>query len=468
MTNGTKRYDLVVIGGGPGGYVAAIRAAQLGMQVAVVERDRLGGVCLNWGCIPTKALLHNAEVFDLFRRAHEFGISAENVKVDFAAVIRRSRQIAGRLNKGVEFLFRKNKIDHVPGTGTLLARNRVGVTDGSGKAVAELEAPRIILATGSRPRPLPNVPVDQKRIITSDEAVVLEALPASIVIVGAGAVGVEFADIYQKFGSRVTLVEMLPRIVPVEDAEVSDLLAKSFARRGIDVRTGARVETVEVSGAAAKVRLQREGKTEEVEGEAVLVAIGRMPNSEGLGLEAAGVRVEKGFVAVNESLETSAPGIYAIGDLVGPPLLAHKASAEGIVAVERMRGLRAPAVKPQDVPGCTYCQPQVASIGLTEEKAREAGYNLKVGKFPFQASGKAIALGRTEGFVKVVADGETGEVLGVHIIGEGATELIAEVGVARTLESTVEEVIRTIHAHPTLSEAVAEGMLAALGRSIHS
>jgi dihydrolipoamide dehydrogenase len=466
VTNG-ERYDLTVIGSGPGGYVAAIRAAQLGQKVAIVEADRLGGVCLNWGCIPTKALLRNAEVVSLFRRAGDFGIACDGFRADFGGAVKRSRQIAEKFNKGVEFLMKKNSVRVHMGRGRLASPGAVQVL-GEGEAVREtLETRRILLATGSRPKGLPGLAVDGTRVLTSTEAMVLPQAPKSIVIVGAGAVGVEFADIFHAYGAQVTLVEMLPQIVPLEDAEVAQVLARSFTRRGIQVRTGTTVEQADVAADGVRLRLGGEGAGE-VRADAVLVAVGRAPNVEGLGLEAAGVATGAGgFIAVNERFETSAPGILAIGDVIGAPLLAHAASAEGIAAVEFAAGMDRPRVDPLRVPGVTYCHPQVASLGLTASKAQGAGWQVKEGKFPFQASGMAQASGDAEGFVKVVADAEYGAVLGVHIVGHGAAELIAEVGVAMTLEASLEDLAHVIHAHPTLSESVHEALLAAMGRALH-
>lgn len=462
----SERYDLAVIGSGPGGYVAAIRAAQLGMKVALVERDRLGGVCLNWGCIPTKALLRNAEIVSLLRRGEEFGFSFDNLRLDFSVAVKRSERAARKLSKGVEYLMKKNKVTVVAGEGKLTGKGQVRVAkDGD---VTELQAGKILLATGTRPREIPGVPVDGKRVITSTEALSLPQVPRSLLVVGAGAVGVEFADVYGAYGADVTLIEMLPRLLPFEDAEISSFLEKVFAKRGMKIRTGTKVEQVTVGGEQVQVQVSKEGKTEEITGDVVLVAIGRVPNTEPLGLEALGIAVGRGgFIEVNDRFETSVPGIYAIGDVIGGALLAHKAMAEAIVAVEGMAGVDVRRIDPLKIPNCTYCSPQVASVGWTEEQAKEQGRQVKVGRFSFQASGKAVAMGDTEGFVKVVADAEYGEILGLHIIGPEATEMIAEATMARTLEATLEEVHHSIHAHPTLSETLAEACLAALGRPIH-
>lgn len=461
-----ERYDLAVIGSGPGGYVGAIRAAQLGMKVAIIERDRLGGVCLNWGCIPTKALLRNAEIVSLLRRGEEFGFSFDNLRVDFSVAVKRSEQAARKLSKGVEYLMKKNKVTVVPGEGKLVGRGTVQVTK-DGKAT-ELHTERILLATGTRPREMAGVPIDGERVITSTEALSLPEIPRTMLIIGAGAVGVEFADIYHAYGSEIILIEMLPRLLPVEDAEISSFLERVFTKRGMKILTGSKVEEVAVKGEKVSLRVSKEGATEDITGDVVLVGIGRVPNVESLGLEKLGVTVDRaGFVKVNDRFETSAPGIYAIGDVIGGALLAHKAMAEAVVAVEGMAGVTVRKMDPFKIPNCTYCTPQVASVGLTEEQAKEQERQVKVGRFSFQASGKAVALGDTEGFVKVVADAEYGEILGLHIIGPEATEMIAEATMARTLEATLEEVHHSVHAHPTLSETVAEACLAALGRPIH-
>jgi dihydrolipoamide dehydrogenase len=461
-----ERYDLAVIGSGPGGYVGAIRAAQLGMKVAIIERDRLGGVCLNWGCIPTKALLRNAEIVSLLRRGEEFGFSFDNLRVDFSVAVKRSEQAARKLSKGVEYLMKKNKVTVVLGEGRFAEKDQIQVTrDGK---VTGLAAERILLATGTRPREMPGVPIDGKRVITSTEALSLPEIPRTMLIIGAGAVGVEFADIYGAYGSKIVLIEMLPRILPVEDTEISTFLEKVFAKRGMEIRTDTKVEQVTVKGNQVHMQVSHEGKKEEITGDVALVGIGRVPNMEGLGLEKVGVKAGRGgFIEVNDRFETSAPGIYAIGDVIGGALLAHKAMAEAIVAVEGMAGVTVRKMDPLKIPNCTYCSPQVASVGLTEEQVKEQGRQVKVGRFSFQASGKAVALGDTEGFVKVVADAEYGEILGLHIIGPEATEMIAEATMMRTLEATLEDAHHSIHAHPTLSETVGEACLAALGRPIH-
>jgi dihydrolipoamide dehydrogenase len=457
----SQKFDVVVVGTGPGGYVAAIRAAQLGLSVVAVEDDRPGGVCLNWGCIPTKALLRNAEIVHLFEKADTFGITVQGMQADYAAAVQRSRGVADRMAKGVEFLFRKNKITLVPGTGALTSKNVVEVR---GAGPTTLEAGRaVILATGSEPKSLSGVTIDEKTVISSNGAVRNEAKPKSIVVIGAGAVGVEFADVYRSYGVEVTLLEALPRIVPVEDEDVSTQLTRSLSRRGITIKTGVKVSSVKPL--AGGVVVETDGGR--FEAQQVLMAVGRAARTKGLGLEAVGVAMERGFVKVSPTMETSVKGIYAIGDMAGVPLLAHKAMAEGVVAAEAIAGKHPRPVDYGNVPSCTYCRPQVASIGLTESKAKEGGRELAIGKFPFTANGKAVALGETEGFVKVVADKKTGEILGVHIIGAEATEMIHEFAVGRTLEATVDEIMHTIHAHPTLSEAALEATLAALGQAIH-
>jgi dihydrolipoamide dehydrogenase len=453
--------DVVILGTGPGGYVAGIRCAQLGLSVIAIEDDRPGGVCLNWGCIPTKALLRNAEVVHLFERAQDFGIKIQGFQADYAEAVKRSRSVADRMAKGVEFLFRKNKVTLIPGTGVLKGPGTVEVRGKAGTDTVEARA--VILATGSEPKSLPGVTIDEKLVISSNGAVRQEHAPKSLVVIGAGAVGVEFADVYASYGTQVTIVEFLPRLVPIEDEEVSAQLARSFGRRGITIKTGVKVNAVKPGGPGMVV----ETDGGRFEAEQVLMAVGRGARVKGLGLEPLGVQLDRGFVKVSPRMETSAKAIYAIGDMAGPPLLAHKAMAEGIVAAETIAGKNPRPLDYGNVPSCTYCRPQIASIGLTEAKAKENGREVTVGKFPFTASGKAVALGETEGFVKVVADKTTGEVLGAHIVGPEATEMIHEFAVGRTLEATLEEIIHTIHAHPTLSEAALEATLGALGQAIH-
>jgi dihydrolipoamide dehydrogenase len=453
--------DVAIVGTGPGGYVAAIRCAQLGLSVIAVEDDRPGGVCLNWGCIPTKSLLRNAEVVHLVERAADFGITVGEVRADYAAAVKRSRGVADRMAKGVEFLFRKNKVTLLAGRGVLKTPTTIEVTGPAG--VDTIEARAVILATGSEPKSLPGIAIDEERVLSSNGAVRQERRPASLVVIGAGAVGVEFADVYRAYGTEVTILEALPRLVPVEDEEVSAFLARIFGRRGITVKMGVKVNGVNPGGAGVVVETDA-GK---FEAEQVLMAVGRGARVKDVGLQAIGVAMERGFVRVSPRMETSVKGVYAVGDMARPPLLAHKAMAEGVVAAETIAGRDPRPIDYGNVPSCTYCRPQIASIGLSEARARENGRDVTIGKFPFTANGKAVALGETDGFVKVVADKATGEILGVHIVGPEATEMIHEFAVGRTLEATLEEIIHTIHAHPTLSEAALEATLAALGQAIH-
>ncbi|MCL4538454.1 MAG: dihydrolipoyl dehydrogenase [Bacteroidetes bacterium] len=463
----SKKYDLVVLGGGPGGYVGAIRAAQLGMKVGCVERDKLGGICLNWGCIPSKALLKSAEVMWNFKESKEYGISFDNVTVDFKKVIKRSRDAANRLSNGVEYLFKKNKIEKIGGYGKFISPNKISVLDNYGKEVAQVEGKNIIISTGARPRELPGIKIDRKKVVTSTEAMILESIPKEMIIIGAGAIGAEFAYFYNAFGTRITLIEMMPTILPVEDAEVTAQLEREFKKQGIEVLTETRVESAEAAGNGVSVRISNKKGSKELKADIALVAIGIQGNSDGIGLENIGVKVEKSWIKVDKTnYRTDAPGVYAIGDVIGPPWLAHVASAEGIRCVERIAGQETEVLDYNSIPGCTYCQPQVASIGLTEAKAKEQGYETKIGRFPFTANGKAIATNEAVGFVKLIFDAKYGELLGAHIIGHGATELIAELGVAKKLETTPYEIIRTVHAHPTLSESVMEAAEDALGHAI--
>ncbi|MBE2279789.1 MAG: dihydrolipoyl dehydrogenase [Ignavibacteriaceae bacterium] len=462
-------YDIAVLGGGPGGYVAAIRAGQLGFKTVVIDKDNLGGVCLNWGCIPTKSLLKNVEIYDnLKNHSQEFGISYTDLSIDFTKVIKRSRDISDKITKNVEMLVKKNKIDRIRGTGKLNKEKEIEITDKDGKKLENIKATHIIIATGARPRIVPAIPVDYKNIITSTEAMSLSELPSSMVIIGAGAIGIEFAYFYSVLGTKVTVVEMLDRILPVEDKEISLTLEKSLKKRGIDILTGAQVLSAENQKKNVKVKIKIGEEVKEITADKVLSAIGVTGNIENIGLEETGVKTERGHIVVDKSTyKTNVPGIYAIGDVIGAPWLAHVASAEGIHCVEKIKGLPVHNVDYDNIPGCTYCQPQVASIGLTEEKAKEAGYELKIGKFPFMASGKAFAIGEREGFVKLIFDNKYGELLGAHIIGSEATEMIAELGIARALEATYETIIKTVHAHPTLSESVMEAAAQSNGEAIH-
>jgi dihydrolipoamide dehydrogenase len=462
-------YDLIVIGGGPGGYVAAIRAAQLGKKVAVVERESLGGVCLNWGCIPTKSLLRNAEVINLLGQGKEFGFSIGDLTVDYAPAQKRSRQVSDGRVKGVGFLFRKNNITHVAGAGTLVGPRQVKVSP-SGQL---LEAPNIIIATGARARSLPGMTVDGQKIITSREALELTAAPKRLVVVGAGAIGMEFAYLFRSYGAEVTVIEMLPHVLPLEDDETAAEVAKGFKRRGIAMLVNTRTEAVEPDdgGVAVRVKDQGTGQEQTIQADVVLVAIGVAPNSDGIGLEAAGVATDKrGFIVVDDFMRTNVPGIYAIGDVTGKLLLAHVASAQGIVAAEHLAGHETRPIRETDyvfMPRATYCHPQVASIGYTEAQAREKGYELKVGKFPFIANGKAQGLNEKDGFVKIIADARYGEILGAHLVGPEVTELLPELVLAHTWELTTEEIAKTVHAHPTLSEVVMEAAHAVEGHAIH-
>jgi len=460
----SNTYDVVIIGGGPGGYVSAIRAAQLGLKAAVVEKADLGGVCLNWGCIPTKALLRNAEVVSLLKEADEYGVSFDNLRLDWDAAVKRSRRVVKRLVTGVGTLMRKNKIDVIAGVGRLAAPDLVRV---EGETQREVRARHVIIATGSRARSLPGITIDGDRVIESNHAVVLDHVPKTLVIMGAGPIGVEFGTIYNAYGSQVILLEMLPQVLPLEDPEVAAVLDKELRKAGIDVRTNTRVEGVELTGDGVVVHARIGEQSILVPGDKVLVAIGRVPNSENLGLEELGVATERGFIKVDEFLRTNVPGVYAIGDVAGPPLLAHKAMHEGIVAAEHIAGRDPHPMDYTNIPSCTYGHTEVASVGLTEAKAQEQGYQVKVGRFPFIASGRALGGGYYQGFVKIVVDAQYGEILGAHIVGPGATEIIHEIALARAAELTLGEIGATVHAHPTLSEAVAEAALAAMGVAIH-
>lgn len=463
----TENVDLAVIGGGPGGYVAAIRASQLGMKVCVVEKERLGGLCLNWGCIPSKALLRSAEVYRLVQEADAYGIQVGEVKFDAKKIIKRSRNAADKLSKGVAFLMRKNKVTHISGTGMIARKGVVEVSD-SGKVTTAVNARTIVVATGGVTRSLPGVQIDQKKVISSREALALDKLPKSIIIIGGGPIGVEFAYFYNAFGVKCTIVEMLPHILPFEDSEVVDILQRNFKKRKIDILTDTKVEAVKKTAKGVTVTVGgKDGSSKDLVGEVALIAVGFGGLTEGLGLENVGVKTEKSFIKVDETYRTNVEGIYAIGDVIGPPLLAHVASAEAIYLVESLAGHAPAPVDYSNIPSCTYCQPQIASVGMTEKKAIAAGHKVKVGRFPFRANGKSIAVGETEGMVKLVFDEQYGELLGAHIIGVEATDMIAELGLARALETTYTEVLKTVHAHPTLSEAIMEAAGDALGEAIH-
>ncbi|MEL6536160.1 MAG: dihydrolipoyl dehydrogenase [Bacteroidota bacterium] len=461
-----KSFDLIVIGSGPGGYVAAIRAAQLGMNVGVVEMAELGGVCLNWGCIPTKALLKSAQVFEYVKHASDYGIKIDGSSVDFDAMINRSRGVADSMSKGIQFLFRKNKIEHIQGRGKLKSNRLVSVTDESG-ATKDYEAKHIIVATGARSRELPALPIDNKKIIGYRQAMVMEEQPKKMVVVGSGAIGVEFAYFYSSIGTEVTIVEFMDRIVPVEDADVSRELQKRYKKSGVNIMTNSEVTAVDTSGDGCKVTVKTKKGEETLECDVVLSAVGVVSNIEGVGLEDVGVATDRGKILVDDYYKTNVDGVYAIGDVVKGPALAHVASAEGILCVEKIAGHHVEPINYNNIPGCTYCIPEIASVGYTEEKAKEAGYEVKVGKFPFTASGKAKAAGASEGFVKVIFDAKYGEWLGAHMIGTNVTEMIAEVVAARKLETTGHEIIKAIHPHPTMSEAVMEATAAAYDEVIH-
>lgn len=459
-------YDLIVLGSGPGGYVAAIRAAQLGMKVAIVERESLGGICLNWGCIPTKALLKSANVFEYINHAKDYGIVVEKASHDFSAVVKRSRDVAAGMSNGINFLMKKNKIEVIMGTGKLKVGKKLEVTaaDGTKK---ELTAKHIILATGGRSRQLPNLTLDGKKVIGYREAMTLPTQPKKMIVVGSGAIGVEFAYFYAAMGTEVTIIEFLDNIVPREDKEVSKELEKVFKKKGIKIMTKSSVEKVDTTGAGCKVHIKTPVATEILECDIVLSAVGVSPNTENIGLEELGVKMEKGLVMVDPFYKTNVDGIYAIGDIVPGQALAHVASAEGITCVEAIAGHHPEPIDYNNIPGCTYCSPEIASVGYTEEEAKAKGYTLKIGKFPFSASGKASAAGAKEGFVKVIYDAKYGELLGAHMIGANVTEIVAEIVVARKLETTGHQILKAIHPHPTMSEAVMEATAAAYGEVIH-
>lgn len=459
-------YDVIVLGSGPGGYVAAIRASQLGLKTAVIERESLGGICLNWGCIPTKALLKSAQVFSYLQHAEEYGIKIGKSEADFGAVVKRSRDVADGMSKGVQFLMKKNKIDVITGTGSLISAGKVEVKDAKGGSTM-VEGKHIIIAVGARSRELPNLKQDGKKIIGYRQAMTLPSKPESMVVVGSGAIGSEFAYFYQTMGTKVTLVEYMPNIVPVEDEEVSKQLERSFKKTGMEVLTNASVESVNTSGKKCVVSIKTKTGDQKVEADVVLSAVGIVANIENIGLEKLGIATDKGKIVVDSYYKTNIPGVYAIGDCVGGQALAHVASAEGIICVEKIAGHHPEPLDYNNIPGCTYCSPEIASVGYTEKAAKEAGYELKVGKFPFSASGKASAAGAKDGFVKLIFDAKYGELLGAHMIGMNVTEMIAEIVAIRKLETTGHELIKTVHPHPTMSEAVMEAAAAAYGEVIH-
>jgi len=463
-----KSYDLIVIGSGPGGYVAAIRASQLGMKVAVVEREELGGICLNWGCIPTKALLKSAQVYDYIKHAKDYGINIKEHSVDFESMIKRSRNTAGKMSKGINFLFRKNKIDTLIGHGKIAGKGKVEVT-GENDKKETYQAKHILLATGGRSRELPSLPIDNEKIIGYRKAMVMDKQPKKMVVVGSGAIGVEFAYFYHTIGTEVTVVEYMPRILPVEDEEVSKQLEKIYKKAGVKIMTNSEVTSVDTKGKGCKVKVKTKKGEETIECDVVLSAVGVKTNLENIGLEELGIKLNerKTHVEVDDYYRTSADGIYAIGDIVKGPALAHVASAEGIICVEKIAGMNVESLDYNNLPGCTYCWPEVASVGYTEQAARDAGYDIRVGKFPFSASGKASAAGANDGFVKVIFDKKYGEWLGAHMIGANVTEMIAEVVAARKLETTGHEIVKSVHPHPTMSEAVMEAAAAAYDEVIH-
>ncbi len=465
----SQNYDIAILGGGPGGYVAAIKASQLGYKTVVVEKENLGGVCLNWGCIPTKALLKNAEIYDIVaNKSKSFGITVENVHFDFKKTIKRSRQVSKKIVKGVEYLFKKNKIDRVDGFGRLNSNKGIDIIDTEGNVTETVNADKIIIATGARPKAIPTIPVDREFVITSSEAMTLTEQPKELVIIGAGVIGIEFAYFYATIGTKVTVVEMLDSVLPLEDKEVSATLQASLSKRGVEFHLSTKVESVKVVDGKVIVAIEKDGEQVELTADKALNAIGVSPNSENIGLEELGIESERGNIKVDKSnYQTNVEGIFAIGDVIGQPCLAHVASAEGIHCVETIHGKKLPEIDYSNVPGCTYSQPQVASIGMTEEKAIAEGIDIKVGKFPLSASGKAAAIGEREGFAKLIFDKKYGELLGAHIIGPEATEMIGELGIAKSLEATNKSIGSTIHAHPTLSEIIMEAAEDADGKAIH-
>jgi dihydrolipoamide dehydrogenase len=461
-----NKYDVIVLGSGPGGYVTAIRASQLGFKTAVVEKENLGGICLNWGCIPTKALLKSAQVFEYLKHADDYGFKVEKVEKDFNAVVKRSRNVADGMSKGVQFLMKKNKIDVILGYGTLKAGKKIDVKDKDGKTT-QYSADHVIIATGARSRELPSLPQDGKKVIGYRQALSLPEQPKKMIIVGSGAIGIEFAYFYNSMGTEVTVVEYLPNIVPVEDEEVSKQLERSFKKMGVKIKTSAEVTKVDTSGKGVKATVKTSKGEEVLEADIVLSAVGIKTNIENIGLEEVGIKTDRDKITVDEFYQTNVPGYYAIGDVTPGPALAHVASAEGILCIEKIAGQHIEPLDYGNIPGCTYCSPEIASVGLTEKQAKEKGYDIKVGKFPFSASGKAQASGHSDGFVKVIFDAKYGEWLGCHMIGAGVTDMIAEAVVARKLETTAHEVLKAVHPHPTMSEAVMEAVAAAYGEVIH-
>jgi len=461
-----QSFDIVILGGGPGGYVTAIRAAQLGLKAALVEREHLGGICLNWGCIPTKALLRSSEINHLLHHMDEFGFSADNIRFDLDKIVKRSRGVAKQLSGGVAHLLKKNKVAVFDGHGALAGKGKVAVTKG-GKPVATLAAPHIILATGARARQLPGMEADGKLIWSYKEAMVPTAMPKSLLVLGSGAIGIEFASFYRNMGAEVTVVEVMDRVLPVEDAEISAFARKAFEKQGMKILTGAAVKSVSKNADSVTVTVESAGKSQQITVDRMISAVGIVGNVENLGLEGTGVKVDRTHVVIDQWCQTGEPGVYAIGDIAGPPWLAHKASHEGVVCVEKIAGLHPHPVDWSNIPGCTYCRPQVASVGMTEAKAKELGRAVKIGRFPFIGNGKAIAMGEPEGLVKTIFDATTGELLGAHMIGAEVTEMIQGYVIARGLETTEAELMHTIFPHPTISESMHEAVLDAYGRAIH-
>ena len=461
-----SEYDVAVIGGGPGGYVAAIRAGQLGLRSCVIERDALGGVCLNWGCIPSKALLKNAEILSYIHRADQFGLHFDNFRADYSVAVARSRQVVDRMTRGIGFLLRKNNVDHIAGQATIASPTAIDVAGADGQT-SRVSARNIIVATGARPRSIPPLPIDGQRIITSREAIVADDVPDSIAIVGGGAIGVEFAYVYRMYGAKVTIIELLPRLVPNEDEEISQQLERAFGREGIELRTGAGVTAASADATGVTLTIDKDGATETLRYDKVLVAIGVQPNTEFLGLETVGVDTERGYINIDDRMATNVPGIYAVGDVTGKLALAHVASAQGVTAVEAIAGEETQPLDYTMMPRATYCHPQVASMGLTEAQALEQGYDVKIGRFNVQASGKAVAMGENDGLVKLVIDAKYGELLGGHLCGPEVTELLGELSMTKLLEGTTLELGWAVHAHPTISEMVHEAALDAEGRVLH-
>ena len=463
------QFDVAVIGGGPGGYVAAIRAAQLGMNTCVIEREHLGGICLNWGCIPTKALLRTSEVYHLMQHAGDFGLSADNIGFDIEKIVSRSRKVASKLSGGIGYLMKKNKIQVFDGSARLKGHGTIGITDKNGATIPDISAKHIIVATGARARTLPNLEGDGKLVWTYKEAMVPDVMPKSLLVVGSGAIGIEFASFFRTLGADVTVVEIMDRVLPVEDAEISELAQKSFEKQGMKILTGTSVEGLQKNADTVTATVKKsDGTTEAISVDRVILAVGITGNVENIGLEDVGIKVDRGHIVIDEWCHTGVEGIYAIGDVAGPPWLAHKASHEGVICVEKIAGVEGVhPLKTSNIPGCTYCHPQVASIGMTEQKAKDEGREIKVGRFPYQGNGKAIALGEPDGLIKTIFDAKTGELLGAHMIGAEVTELIQGYGIAKTMETTEAELMHTIFPHPTLSEMMHESVLDAYDRVVH-